>query len=398
LRLLCIFFSRHWFTRVWILQEISVSKTATVAYGDKEIPWRWVAEATNALNRLKANAGFMQVSAAVKAEKVERCRLRTIKYLDNEDPALLPYHLNDLLWQTRFFHVTDPRDRLYGLMGMVNRRLREDKLLEVDYAKPVAEVFLGLSVFMLQNSMLSYSLCAVSTPVEGLPSWATDWRTSLDDHSASDGPSASRVSSGLEFMMQYYQIIDTEPPPNPPRFSPDLRQVTLRGRVVDAFGIWHVAKRFDIGPSRVEKVGLNILRLYRERLIEWEDEIESKPCAREKYTTRAERRQKWKKAILHELPGQPTKLSAIYDVLTDRDREPSLSGEAEAEALTSLLGCLGMNMEYKRPFITILGIMGSTSASDIRYEDVTCVFVGSRVPYVLRPATDRWGRAYSASL
>jgi hypothetical protein len=58
----------------------------------------------------------MLVSTAIRAMKVERCRLRTIRNLDNEDPALLSYHLNDLLWQTRFFHATDPRDRLFELM------------------------------------------------------------------------------------------------------------------------------------------------------------------------------------------------------------------------------------------------------------------------------------------
>jgi hypothetical protein len=388
LKLLTIFFSRHWFTRVWILQEISVSKTATVLYGDKMIPWRWV---VGVVDRLNTNKSFMQICAAVRAEKIQLCRVRTIRHRQNEDAALLPFHLLDLLIQTRFFEVTDPRDRLYGLLGMVNERLRDEKLLEVDYAKPVAEVFLGLSVFMLQKGMLSQSLCAVTSPVEGLPSWATDWTASLDDQSTSGGPSASRLSSGIERYMQYYAIMDTEPPSNPPRFSPDLRQVTLRGRVIDAYGIWHMAKRFDDGPSRVEEIGLHMIQLYRERLIQWEDDMERQPCSREKYTTQAERRQKWKEAILHEMPGDQTKLGACYDVLTDREQELSLSTEASLDALAELLGHFGMNMEYRRPFVTMLGIMGSAGASDMRHEDVTCVFVGSRVPYVLRPVNGSLG-------
>ena len=371
LKLLTIFFSRHWFTRVWILQEISVSKIATVVYGDKVIPWRWVVGVVEALGRLKTNKSFMLVCAAVKAERIQRCRMRTIRHCQNEDAALLPFHLMDLLWQTRFFEATtDPRDRLYGLLGMVSGCLRDEKLLEVDYKKPVAEVFLGLNVFMLQKGMLSQSLCAVTNPVEGLPSWVTDWTASLDGKPTGCGP----VSRGIGLLLQYHhRNMAMEPPSNPARFSPDLRQVTLRGRVIDAYGIRHMAKRFDDGPCKVEKIGPNMIQLYRERLIQWEDDMERQQCSREKYTVQAERRQKWKEAILHELPGDQTKLGTLYDILTDREQELSVPKGAEMGALGELMGHLGTNMEYRRPFVTMLGIMGSAGASDMRHQDVTCI-------------------------
>jgi hypothetical protein len=39
LQLLLKFFSRPWFMRVWILQEIALAKTATAVYGDRWIGW-----------------------------------------------------------------------------------------------------------------------------------------------------------------------------------------------------------------------------------------------------------------------------------------------------------------------------------------------------------------------
>jgi hypothetical protein len=58
-------------------------------------------------------------------------------------------HLADLLRQSRFRETMEPRDRLYGILGILKGDLSGEKLLEIDYAKPVADVFLGLSIFMI---------------------------------------------------------------------------------------------------------------------------------------------------------------------------------------------------------------------------------------------------------
>src|SRR5947208_3053247 len=93
--------------------------------------------------------------------------------------------------------------------------------------------------------------------------------------------------------MQSYQIRGLEPPENPPRFSTDLRQVTLRGRVFDAFGVWHIGKRFE-RPAMNDVASNKKLKLVRERLIEWEDEMEKQQSAQEQFEKQQEPQRKFK--------------------------------------------------------------------------------------------------------
>jgi hypothetical protein len=391
LQLLFRFFTRPWFTRVWILQEIALAKTASIIYGDVMIPWDRIVQVLESLRRLKANANIRKVSAAARGQCVHRCRMQTISanHQENEEPAIS--HLEGLLWHTQYFVVTDPRDRLYGLLGMV-KGLRDEKLLEIDYSKPVAEVFLDFSVFMLQKGTLSSILCSITQPLDGLPSWTSNWTASVDDLSSSGGPRASKVSDGMDMFMLYYKTHNIEQPSNPPRFSSDRHQVTLRGRIIDDFGIRHMAKRFDDDATKIERLGPDTIQIYRDRLIQWEDDMERQPYSRMFYTTQAERRQRWKEAVLQAIPSHACALSAVYDVLTDREQELHLSQTDALNAVIELAAQLGCNLEYRRPFVSELGTMGSTSANgEIRHGDVVCLFVGSLVPYILRPVKGSLG-------
>ena len=391
LQLLFIFFTRPWFTRVWILQEIALAKTASIVYGDVMIPWDRIVQALEALDRLKANANIRGLSAARRGIRVQRCREQTITANHQENEKAAIWHLEGLLWQTQHFVVTDPRDRLYGLLGMV-KGLRDEKLLEIDYSKPAAEVFLDFSVFMLQKGTLSSILCSISQPLDGLPSWTSNWTESIEDHSSGGGPRPSRVSDGIEKYIEYYETHYIEQPSNPPRFSSDRRQVTLRGCVIGGFGIRHMAKRFDDDATRIEGLGSDAIQIFRDRLIQWEDDMERQPCSRVIYTTQAERRQRWKKAVLQEIPSDPCALSAVYDVLTDREQELYLSETEVLDVAVGIGAQLGLHLEYRRPFVSELGTMGSTSANgEIRHGDVACLFVGSLVPYILRPVKGSLG-------
>lgn len=79
----------------------------------------------------------------------------------------------------------------------------------------------------------------------------------------------------------------------------------MKGRIFDAYGIWHIGGRFE--PVVTSNASIDELaRIYRARLIEWEDEMERQHCAHERFKTQAERREAWKHALLHELPGDRT--------------------------------------------------------------------------------------------
>ncbi|KAJ9157254.1 HET-domain-containing protein [Pleurostoma richardsiae] len=398
LQLLLRFFSRPWFLRVWILQEIALAKTATVIYGGRWIRWERLSLAVDALRRLQngQNTHIWRLTGASRADKVLKCRMRAHDASQRGLPEPSKHNeLCALLWQTRFCECTEPRDRLYGILGMVKGDLSNENLLEIDYSKSVADVFRDLSIFMLQHGMLSNVLCSVANPVDGMPSWATTWSTPLDGDPRPNGLAASRLSDGINVYLQIHQLRGTVAPPNPPRFSADFRHLTLKGRIFDAFGVWHIGKRFapnDDDPDLSIDEQANV---YRRRLIEWEDEMEGKPCAHEKLKTEAERREAWKLALLHETTASDSEMCRNYDMLTDREKELPLAKDTALimSTVVTLKTTLGSNFEYRRPFITMLGVMGSTGTNcDVHFQDQVCVFVGSAVPYLLRPVDPEKGQ------
>jgi len=281
LSLLGRFFSRPWFQRIWIFQEVGLAKVATIMYGHSSMDWDRFTQAVARLERtrMSRNRHIWRLTNVVAADMVCRCRMQTLQTQQDNPPA--HFQLANVLWQTRHCRMTDPRDRLYGLLGLVKGRMSGESLLEIDYAKPVADVFLGLSVFMIQRGLLYENLCFVTCPIDGLPSWVTN-RMPEWDGSSVDGSGASWLSGGILNFMQLYQFWGVEPPENPPRFSTDLRQVTLRGRVIDSFGVWHIGKRFEC-PAMNDVGSIEQLKLVRERLIGWEDEMEKQQSAQEQF-------------------------------------------------------------------------------------------------------------------
>ncbi|KAI0847202.1 heterokaryon incompatibility protein-domain-containing protein [Daldinia vernicosa] len=383
LELLHKFFFQPWYTRVWILQEIVLAKSATVVYGDRLMDWDRVLEAVDSLRRLQIgqNTHIWRLSGASRVDSIQRCwmRVRTAK---SRDTPRRPIYLElvELLWQTRFFEKKEPRDRLYGILGLLKGDAQNEKLLEVDYTKPVADIFRDLAVFLLKGGLLSHALCAVANSMEGLPSWASTWTAELE------GDAASKLSTGLMTYMQIHELKGIQPPLNPPRFSDDLHRVTIKGHVFTP-SIQHTGKSFKSGTPQIANLNDSI-RVCHRRLIEWEDEMECQGCSRQKFTTKAQRRKAWKCALFHELPGDETETSENYDLLTNRNRRAPLANDGPliVRAIVDLNSQLGIYCNFRKPFVTASGLMGSTGSNrNVHIGDKLCVFVGSAVPYILRP-------------
>ena len=77
-------------------------------------------------------------------------------------------------WQAFLFQIvsdlraTDPRDRLYGLMGMLP--MLDAPALTPDYRKSPAEVFKGLASSLIEERRSLDILCGEHENFEGLPS------------------------------------------------------------------------------------------------------------------------------------------------------------------------------------------------------------------------------------
>lgn len=388
LQVLSKLFCRPWFLRIWIVQEIALAKTATVAFGSQRIAWDRFIQAVNAIQHLEygVNVQIWRLSGAARAVSIQWCRLDAAKDPSPSSSAAL--QLDILLWKLRASQVTDCRDRLFGILGLI-RHDRSDPLLAIDYQKSVPEVFKDLSMYLIQHGFLADVLCAVTYGIEGLPHWAAIWTAPLDLVKETGNP-PSRISKGLGVFMAVSRSRGSEG--GHARFSEGGRKLTVRGAVIDAVGL--VSRSHACSGD--EELSLNEeLESLRARLLSWEDEMESCGLSHELYRRREQRLKIWKEAILHETE-EDSWIKEHYDRLLgravpsdgeDRRSIPSAKDSGVVFRLvTELKTTLGSDFEYRRPFVTANGLMGSTGSNcGILFGDMLCVLVGCAMPFLLRP-------------
>ncbi|KAK0616756.1 heterokaryon incompatibility protein-domain-containing protein [Immersiella caudata] len=220
---LLVLLTRPWFLRVWVFQEVVLARRVRVVRGGEALPWYLI-----------ANAGEMCVRYSNFPVVGETLRRRG-NFSNSSDwieeppelyhPALFEAHrkreregkrgrsldgVTELLRMCRGFLATNPRDKVFALVGLVEDG-RRDKRLMADYAKPARVVMLDAARYYLERGRLCDILCEAGIgwdvktsdpdPTDGRPpSWVPDWATPRPEAS-------SRLS-------RYPSEEDTNPTPN----------------------------------------------------------------------------------------------------------------------------------------------------------------------------------------
>lgn len=193
---------RAWFTRAWVIQEITLSKAAVVHCGMQSVEWSDMVQAALYISQ----RAFSPV-VGVNPERI--LRLGNLMNLYEQDRKLT---LHGLLVESRMCHATDPRDHLYSLLGLAVDNIKEN--IKVDYSAPAADVFTSVGILILKNEKTLDLFSAITdsawhlTPK--LPWWIPDWavlpRSSalLSLQHASGGFQATKTSqSSLRFLTDH---------------------------------------------------------------------------------------------------------------------------------------------------------------------------------------------------
>ena len=126
--------SFEYWKRVWIIQEVALSSKFWMCSGQQMISWDDYSTLFS-----KRESGSPELPAAIDTEerKVAMTKARVFRTMKRR--AVHKASLLDLVAMTTGYECTDPRDRVYGLLGLVKSADREK--LEVDYRKPWLQVF-----------------------------------------------------------------------------------------------------------------------------------------------------------------------------------------------------------------------------------------------------------------
>ncbi|KAI2609832.1 uncharacterized protein GGS25DRAFT_486450 [Hypoxylon fragiforme] len=169
----------EWFERLWIRQEIGLGGSEGVLqYGHKQMKWEHFCKAIFIIKR-----------KAIAADVVDAAEMEHFRHcLEKADNVALfskrGFRFSNLRRQLGASKCSDPRDRIYGVMG----QLRETDRIGIvpDYSKSVAEAYTDATRKYIQDfgKLLILSQCELrttitTTPIPGLPSWVPDWSTGM---------------------------------------------------------------------------------------------------------------------------------------------------------------------------------------------------------------------------
>lgn len=157
-------FNRDYWNRLWVVQEVFRAQETWVYCGSSRLPWAVYKEASNAFWEHESDphlrqgpSSFPDVGALVGLEAdflLEVLRACRKKLSDN------------------------PRDKIFGILGMLPEDTRKE--LPVDYDQPVKALFIDVADLIISSTRrLDLIREAVHFPVHissaGLPSWCPEW-------------------------------------------------------------------------------------------------------------------------------------------------------------------------------------------------------------------------------
>lgn len=155
--------TRQWWSRVWTVQEISRAgkDTAIIQCGKAELSWTVFARCMSAIKQ----AGRVQIADS------------TLQFLAfTLEPQ--PRKLFEQAWAFKDRQASDPRDKLFGLLGLAEE---DTQLVKVDYREHHNDVFAGFSAKVIfQSGHLGIFAFVERNGIDGTPSWAVHWTTSQD--------------------------------------------------------------------------------------------------------------------------------------------------------------------------------------------------------------------------
>lgn len=164
------FLCRPFFFRVWVVQEIALSRNAIIV-GKRELPWSVLRDS----QLVKEWAGPKPLLS------LGNRRLRN------------PDELIDLLHLGRYCETTDPRDKVFALLGLVAGAEAEG--LVADYSKGVEEIYTWIARYLIDvHKRSAADILGILNILDwneprpyNLPSWVPDWsnpgRILLEVHS-----------------------------------------------------------------------------------------------------------------------------------------------------------------------------------------------------------------------
>jgi hypothetical protein len=210
--------SSPWFTRVWVYQELVLSKMVWVQLGRKRLQWEAFCTSLDTYTRSSEFA----LAEGSKSRHIDSLvaivsRMKDARYAFQHsliNAVASPQSLFEVLLARRGCGAADSRDLVFGnlaVAGLNNYGTPDEPKPIVDYKTSVVQVFTEATLHILSTNwevLYHVDVLDNSRRLEGLPSWVPDW--SLD---SSCYPLPFRPDTLQYFSSSILELMRSQPAP-----------------------------------------------------------------------------------------------------------------------------------------------------------------------------------------
>jgi Heterokaryon incompatibility protein (HET) len=193
-----------WFERIWVVQEVAVSKLTLLTQGNFETSWEDFAAA------VELSLDLRLTKPLSKSINVHVMNVIFIESVRKKIQLGNLFQLRYLLHVFRHAKATDARDKIYGTVGLSIASLPDAPAPGLSYEQSVGDTYRLWTIYILRTEKSLEILNAVNryktSSTDIAYSWVPDWKPTDDNlsHHISAWPSASfQATSSSEMDIQF---------------------------------------------------------------------------------------------------------------------------------------------------------------------------------------------------
>jgi Heterokaryon incompatibility protein (HET) len=344
------FYSRQWFVRLWVVQEVNVGREVMVLCGSNSIDWQFVAYVAESIYRndqLYHKCGFDRTNCWNAAA------MRWPEFRTNPD-------ILGTLRFARNFQTSDTRDRVYALLGL-HDFAQQCIPVVADYTKPANQLFLELAqVRILKTQCLDTLSHVQQQDIIQRPSWVPHWNLPNQVYVIVRGGTKSWFQ---EFAPKFFARFDETP-----------GMISLRGIQMDTVKeSWRVGfDTFFRLPSKNDST----VQVLNQELLRALFHLETFAGV---YSAGLEPSNGF-----GNVPGLESYLSADSE-----DNLTNIIPHAKWQSLHNYLFSSKSISQNRSLFRMNSGRFG-LGPSVTKPDDLVCILFGGKVPYILRPEEEHY--------
>ncbi|KAI1742716.1 heterokaryon incompatibility protein-domain-containing protein [Xylaria scruposa] len=169
--------NRPWFTRCWVLQEVCLPQEALVLCGESSLQWDFFYSSIMLILMLGEGGLRGRPKKLQRRNLILAMSLRSKLHYSGNSVAMQNIDSLWILWKVRDLDVTDPRDKVYSILGLVDPEEAQMEGLAPDYTVSVEECYKRAALAIMSYTRNLDVLLTESDPGSKLnsPSWVPDW-------------------------------------------------------------------------------------------------------------------------------------------------------------------------------------------------------------------------------